>query len=488
MRQVSLSLSGRVKSKRGFSIVELLIVLAVIAILAAVCIPVFSNVISNADRTAKVASARNLNLVILTESVAGNAPTDMSEAVALAIGNGCTLGELDASGNSSLLWDSQRQLFCVYDGISIEYPGSSGSTEAQMTDEAHPELWGVYFDAPTEQRFSIYWASEADFADTLTVGFDAGDNKSAFCIYFSGTSPCVIKTNGQSINASGEVSHYGAAGKVTLNNAVYYEYGSVAEITATDSTLTACATSVFAETLSEVRSNVVNVTVEDGAKFAAEPEHTHQYGLWLNNGDTHIRYCTECGNKETGEHGSESICPCGHTTLPAGLYLDDSLYSNDDSVYISWEKLINKKYIASESQGEGVVKISMPEGSFDAYKDGQCTLVIEDGVTIIGSFAKFEGLTKVVIPYGVTHLDQNAFFKCNNLKNACLPMSVVNIGESAFNSTALTEVAIGENVQYIWQNAFAINNATIYCSAFESKPTAWKDNWCGTANVIWKIK
>lgn len=483
MRQVSLSLSGRVKSKRGFSIVELLIVLAVIAILAAVCIPVFSNVISNADRTAKVASARNLNLVILTESVAGNAPTDMSEAVALAIGNGCTLGELDASGNSSLLWDSQRQLFCVYDGVSIEYPGSSGSTEAQMTDEAHPELWGVYFDAPTEQRFSIYWASEADFADTLTVGFDAGDNKNAFCIHFSGTSPCVIKTNGQSINASGEVSHYGAADKVTLNNAVYYEYGSVAEITATDSTLTACATSVFAETLSEVRSNVVNVTVEDGATFAAEPEHTHKYGLWLNNGDTHIRYCTECGNKETGEHGSESICPCGHTTLPAGLYLDDS---SDDSVYISWEKLIKNEDIYYQDTAK--CQIHIGDELNNKYKDRDCVLVIKEGVTVISSFAEFVGLTEVVIPYGVTYLDQNAFFECNNLKKACLPMSVVYIGENAFNGTALTEVAIGENVQYIWQKAFAINNATIYCSAFECKPTAWKDNWCGTANVIWKTK
>lgn len=488
MRQVSLSLSGRVKSRRGFSIVELLIVLAVIAILAAVCIPVFSNVISNADRTAKVASARNLNLVILTELVAGNAPSDMSEAVALAICNGCTLGELDASGNNSLLWDSQRQLFCVYDGVSIEYPGSSGSTEARIADEAHPELWGVYFDAPKEQRFSIYWASEADFADTLTVGFDAGDNKNAFCINFNGTSPCVLKTNGQSINASGEVHHYGAADKVTLDNAVYYEYGSVAEITATDSTLTACATSVFAETLSEVRSNVGTVTVEDGAKFAAEPEHMHKYGLWLNNGDTHIGYCTECGNKEAGEHDSESICLCGHTTLPAGLYLDDSLDSSDDSVYISWEKLINRKYIESETQNEGVIKISMTEGSFDAYKDGTCTLVIEDGVTIVGSFERFTGLTEVVIPYGVTHIDANAFFKCNNLNKACLPMSVEDIGENAFNGTALTEVAIGENVKNIWQKAFAISNATIYCSAFESKPAAWKDNWCGNANVIWKTK
>lgn len=487
MGQVDVSLSAGVKSKRGFSIVELLIVLAVIAILAAVCIPVFSNVISNADRTAKVASARNLNLVILTESVAGNTPSDMSEAVALAISNGCTLGELDASGNSSLLWDSQRQLFCVYDGISIEYPGSSGSTEAHIADEVHPELWGVYFDAPTEQRFSIYWASESYFADTLTVGFDAGDNKNAFCINFDGTLPCVIKTNGQSINASGEVSHYGDADKVTLNNAVYYEYGSVAKITAADSTVTACSTSVFAETLSEVRSNVGTVIVEDGAKFAAEPEHTHKYGSWLNNGKTHIRYCTECGDTETGEHGSDAICPCGHTTLPAGLYLDGSLDSSDDSTFVSWEYLIDNGYITY--QDDTKCQILCGEGFVDKYKDRDCVLVVNESVTMISYLNEFSSLTEVVIPYGVTCIDQNAFFNCKKLTRACLPMSVESIGKNAFNGTALAEVAIGENVQNIGQNAFAINNATIYCSAFESKPDAWNDKWCDTtAKVVWKTK
>ena len=39
--------------KKGFTIVELVIVIAVIGILSAVLIPVFSNVVDNANRTAK---------------------------------------------------------------------------------------------------------------------------------------------------------------------------------------------------------------------------------------------------------------------------------------------------------------------------------------------------------------------------------------------------------------------------------------------------
>ena len=45
--------------KRGFTIVELVIVIAVIAILAAVLIPTFSNVIGNAKKSAALQEARN---------------------------------------------------------------------------------------------------------------------------------------------------------------------------------------------------------------------------------------------------------------------------------------------------------------------------------------------------------------------------------------------------------------------------------------------
>lgn len=47
------------KAKRGFTITELVIVIAVIAILAAVLIPTFSNVIKRANESAAMQEARN---------------------------------------------------------------------------------------------------------------------------------------------------------------------------------------------------------------------------------------------------------------------------------------------------------------------------------------------------------------------------------------------------------------------------------------------
>ncbi len=49
----------RTKNKRGFTIVELVIVISVIAILAAVLIPTFSGVIESANRSAALQSVRN---------------------------------------------------------------------------------------------------------------------------------------------------------------------------------------------------------------------------------------------------------------------------------------------------------------------------------------------------------------------------------------------------------------------------------------------
>ena len=54
-------------NKKGFTIVELVIVIAVIAILAAVMIPTFSNVVSNAKEAAALQKARNIHTQYLAD-------------------------------------------------------------------------------------------------------------------------------------------------------------------------------------------------------------------------------------------------------------------------------------------------------------------------------------------------------------------------------------------------------------------------------------
>ena len=59
-------------TKRGFTIVELVIVIAIIAILAAILIPVFSNVTSNAEKAANQAEIKNVySAFVADKAVAG---------------------------------------------------------------------------------------------------------------------------------------------------------------------------------------------------------------------------------------------------------------------------------------------------------------------------------------------------------------------------------------------------------------------------------
>lgn len=58
------------KAKKGFTIIELVIVIAVIGILAGILIPTFSNVIANANKTAAMEEAKNAYTAYLADNAA----------------------------------------------------------------------------------------------------------------------------------------------------------------------------------------------------------------------------------------------------------------------------------------------------------------------------------------------------------------------------------------------------------------------------------
>ena len=62
------------KSKKGFTIVELVIVIAVIGILAAVLIPTFTSVIDNANRSAAQSNIKNASTTLLADQADATLP------------------------------------------------------------------------------------------------------------------------------------------------------------------------------------------------------------------------------------------------------------------------------------------------------------------------------------------------------------------------------------------------------------------------------
>ena len=72
-------------NRKGFTIVELVIVIAVIAILATVLVPTFSGIVTRAQDTAAIQEARN----IYTQYVAENAQTgDIKDTILVKTANG----------------------------------------------------------------------------------------------------------------------------------------------------------------------------------------------------------------------------------------------------------------------------------------------------------------------------------------------------------------------------------------------------------------
>ena len=66
------------KKRNGFTIVELVIVIAVIAILAAVLIPTFSSLINRANEAADTAMVKNLNTLLVSDEALNGTPETMS--------------------------------------------------------------------------------------------------------------------------------------------------------------------------------------------------------------------------------------------------------------------------------------------------------------------------------------------------------------------------------------------------------------------------
>ena len=112
-------------SKRAFTIVELVIVIAVIAILAAVLIPTFSSLIEKANVNSDTAAVKQMNTYLSTDEQINGKPATWQEAVKVL-----NKSNLDAqnyralSSDYYLVWDSSvnRVLYVEKKTQTVVYP------------------------------------------------------------------------------------------------------------------------------------------------------------------------------------------------------------------------------------------------------------------------------------------------------------------------------------------------------------------------------
>ena len=112
-------------NRKGFTTVELVIVIAVIAILAAVLIPTFVSLINKANLSADQQAVRNMNLILKQEAAAEGAPETCDEAVAILIKN--NYADFNTySANTFLAWLKDSNIVVLVESVegaeTVLYP------------------------------------------------------------------------------------------------------------------------------------------------------------------------------------------------------------------------------------------------------------------------------------------------------------------------------------------------------------------------------
>ncbi len=96
MKSVQNALNRRKKGEKGFTLVELLVVVIIIGILAAVAVPIYLNQRKSAWKSSVESDVKNASLVLETESTNNNGKLDSKwdqEGDACKGPAGCTIGD-----------------------------------------------------------------------------------------------------------------------------------------------------------------------------------------------------------------------------------------------------------------------------------------------------------------------------------------------------------------------------------------------------------
>ena len=225
------------KLRRAFTIVELVIVIAVIAILAAVLIPTFTSLIDKANQSADTSNVKNMNSILSIDETTNGKPKTMYDAVKVIREGGYDLEKLTPTGQGyDIVWDQDANRLLMVDGDEVIF----GETEKNTNDK---HLWVVIDSAEkiAATEYSVYLTDAFAGEVTAAQGVDVGSNEDITKVTYNTAEEqnITIRTNGGALVVDAEkatVSHYGAAASVDIQkvaNESYHEYGTVNQIDVT---------------------------------------------------------------------------------------------------------------------------------------------------------------------------------------------------------------------------------------------------------------
>lgn len=227
----------KASKKRGFTIIELVIVIAVIAILAAVLIPTFANIIQKANVANDVALARNMNTILIADEATNGRSTDMYDVLIALEQGGFKLENLNPRADGNVFaWDKANNQI-----VYLEKGSTKPIFQAKEIGNNKGDLYittrkaEVFADYP---GYSYYFASDISGDITLKGGSCLDTGEFALTGDVSVVTDKDVEIHG-TINGtitvdstSGKITNYSVVGKkVVIKNTAttsYHERGHVA--------------------------------------------------------------------------------------------------------------------------------------------------------------------------------------------------------------------------------------------------------------------
>ena len=217
----------KISRKRGFTIVELVIVIAVIAILAAILIPTFSNIVKKANLNADKQAVRLMNEALAQyEASAGYKPLLDVESVMQVLANaGYNTDNWQClTAGYEVYWYKTDNRMILYNAskAQIEYPAEYVGTGIMVTANAEFQL---YNDNQRKAQsfdlgFSSVDVSKIQAKNTLSSAITTTDNNTALASVATQNITSLESAITSNKNIQNNILH--ATGASSTSNLVYY--------------------------------------------------------------------------------------------------------------------------------------------------------------------------------------------------------------------------------------------------------------------------
>ena len=228
--------------KKGFTLVELVIVVAIIAVLSAILIPTIGCFVEDAKETSDMTTVKTLNTALVRYEAENDKPDTMYDTIKIMAGLGYNVDRLTPLSTGHILWDSKNNRFLLKDKNGDDVYRDNTTVAADNID-----LWKVVTPKTGfSDKYSNYLvkgdytalkndAGELEFV----TGVDVGENKDITVVRYARESSVAgqtvtIRTNGGdlTVDAENDTVHHHDYVKVLKVKAVssadcYYEHGFI---------------------------------------------------------------------------------------------------------------------------------------------------------------------------------------------------------------------------------------------------------------------